>query len=139
MLISYFFVFYYFIWYWHSVFIILLIQADIVGLWALHYLITTTNVLPPTLTLDILYVSFLTQCFRSIRFGTHEAHGKGMSLQLHFILEHGGFVFNQDTETWSVNVDKMPGAVEKLAALILETQVGCLLFQGRGVIFTSFL
>jgi hypothetical protein len=39
-----------------------------------------------------MYVSFLAGCFRSIRFGLKEAHGKGQALQFNWILEKGGFV-----------------------------------------------
>ena len=36
-----------------------------------------------------MYTTFLASAFRSIRFGTGEAHGKGMALQLNHFLDTG--------------------------------------------------
>ena len=36
-----------------------------------------------------MYVTFLASAFRSIRFGTNEAHGKGVALQLNTLLDEG--------------------------------------------------
>eukprot|EP01083_Nonionella_stella_P067550 178736_1 len=97
-------------------------KADVVGLLSLHYLITKTNALPSNLTLEVVYVNYLVQSFRSMRFGVKEAHGKSNCLQVHFIMEQGGYVFNESDGTWSVVVDKMPAAISKLATKILEAQ-----------------
>lgn len=48
-------------------------KADIVGLWALKFLITK-GLLSKSMV-ESMYVSFLAGCFRSIRFGLTEAHG----------------------------------------------------------------
>ncbi|GKE20584.1 NUDIX hydrolase 3-like protein isoform X2, partial [Tanacetum coccineum] len=48
-------------------------KADIVGLWALNFLIAK-ELLPKSLEKS-MYVSFLAGCFRSVRFGLEEAHG----------------------------------------------------------------
>ncbi|KAI9070827.1 hypothetical protein K1719_047204 [Acacia pycnantha] len=48
-------------------------KADIVGLWALRFLIHK-GLLSESL-LKSIYVSFLAGCFRSVRFGFDEAHG----------------------------------------------------------------
>uniref|UniRef100_A0A7N0VMC7 Nudix hydrolase domain-containing protein n=1 Tax=Kalanchoe fedtschenkoi TaxID=63787 RepID=A0A7N0VMC7_KALFE len=48
-------------------------KADIVGLWALKFFISQ-GLLSSGLTRSI-YVSFLSGCFRSVRFGLEEAHG----------------------------------------------------------------
>ncbi|XP_071725346.1 nudix hydrolase 3-like [Rutidosis leptorrhynchoides] len=45
-------------------------KADIVGLWALQFLISKKELL------QSMYVSFLAGCFRSVWFGLEEAHGK---------------------------------------------------------------
>ncbi|CAN1343940.1 Nudix hydrolase 3, partial [Linum perenne] len=49
-------------------------KADIVGLWALKFMIHQ-GLLPKSLE-ESMYVSFLAGCFRSVRFGLEEAHGK---------------------------------------------------------------
>ncbi|KAM0070419.1 putative isopentenyl-diphosphate Delta-isomerase [Helianthus debilis subsp. tardiflorus] len=94
-------------------------KADIVGLWALNFLIAK-DLLPKSLVKSI-YVSFLAGCFRSVRFGLEEAHGKGQALQFNWLFEKGGFVLHPD-QTFSVDFDKIEGAVESLSREILTIQ-----------------
>ena len=39
---------------------------------------------------DTMYTTFLASVFRSIRFGINEAHGRGVAIQLNYLLDHGG-------------------------------------------------
>lgn len=94
-------------------------KADIVGLWALRYLIDQ-DLLPKSL-LQSIYVSFLAGCFRSVRFGLEEAHGKGQALQFNWLYEKGAFILHRD-ETFSVDFTKVEGAVESLSREILTIQ-----------------
>ncbi|XXG58541.1 hypothetical protein AAC387_Pa04g0831 [Persea americana] len=94
-------------------------KADIVGLWALKFLINQ-ELLPKSLEKS-MYVSFLAGCFRSIRFGLEEAHGKGQALQFNWLFENGAFVLHSD-ETFFVDFTKVEGAVESLSREILTIQ-----------------
>jgi isopentenyldiphosphate isomerase len=94
-------------------------KADIVGLWALKFLITK-GLLSKSMV-ESMYVSFLAGCFRSIRFGLTEAHGKGQALQFNYLYEKGAFVFHEDS-TFSVDFAKIEGAVESLSHEILTIQ-----------------
>ncbi|XP_027181400.1 nudix hydrolase 3 [Coffea eugenioides] len=94
-------------------------KADIVGLWALKFLIDK-ELLPKSLVKS-MYVSFLAGCFRSVRFGLGEAHGKGQALQFNYLFENGAIVLHPD-ETFSVNFDKVEGVVESLSREILTIQ-----------------
>ncbi|XP_023642902.1 nudix hydrolase 3 [Capsella rubella] len=94
-------------------------KADIVGLWALKFLITK-GLLSKSMV-ESMYVSFLAGCFRSIRFGLTEAHGKGQALQFNWLYEKGAFVFHKDS-TFSVDFAKVEGAVESLSHEILTIQ-----------------
>ncbi|XP_044496382.1 nudix hydrolase 3 isoform X1 [Mangifera indica] len=94
-------------------------KADIVGLWALKFLIGL-NLLSKSLV-ESMYVSFLAGCFRSIRFGLEEAHGKGQALQFNWLLEKEAFILHSD-DTFSVDFDKVEGAVESLSTEILTIQ-----------------
>jgi hypothetical protein len=38
-----------------------------------------------------MYTTFLASTFRSIRFGVNEAHGRGIAIQLNFLLDAGAF------------------------------------------------
>ena len=64
-------------------------KADISGLWALQQLVDK-GVLDRSFE-RTMYTTFLASAFRSIRFGTNEAHGKGQVLQLNHLLDAGAF------------------------------------------------
>ncbi|GKE51937.1 NUDIX hydrolase 3-like protein [Tanacetum coccineum] len=68
-----------------------------------------------------MYVSFLAGCFRSVRFGLEEAHGKGQALQFNWLFEKGAFVLLPD-QTFYVDFDKVEYAVESLSREILTIQ-----------------
>ncbi|KAB1199030.1 Nudix hydrolase 3 [Morella rubra] len=92
-------------------------KADIVGLWALRFLIHQ-DLLPKGL-LKSMYVSFLAGCFRSVRFGLQEAHGKGQALHFNWLYDKGAL---HPDETFSVDFSKVEGAVESLSREILTIQ-----------------
>ncbi|XP_023547744.1 nudix hydrolase 3 [Cucurbita pepo subsp. pepo] len=94
-------------------------KADIVGLWALKFL--NLQGLLPGASLKSVYTTFLAGCFRSVRFGLTEAHGKGQALQFNWLHEKEAFVLNPD-ETFSVNFDKVEDAVESLSREVLTIQ-----------------
>jgi hypothetical protein len=71
------------------------------------------------------YVTFLASIFRSVRFGSADAHGRANLMQLSFLEEKGAFVYEPETETYRVDIGKMEQAVRELAAVILK-------FQGDG-------
>ncbi|HEY7696896.1 MAG TPA: Zn-dependent hydrolase [Vicinamibacteria bacterium] len=71
------------------------------------------------------YVTFLASIFRSVRFGSADAHGRANLMQLSFLEEKGAFVYEPETETYRVDIGKMEQAVRELAAAILK-------FQGDG-------
>ncbi|KAL0010940.1 hypothetical protein SO802_006048 [Lithocarpus litseifolius] len=94
-------------------------KADIVGLWALRFLICQ-DLLSKSL-LKSMYISFLAGCFRSVRFGLQEAHGKGQALQFNWLYDKGAFILHPD-ETFSVDFSRVEGAVESLSREILTIQ-----------------
>jgi Peptidase family M49 len=95
-------------------------KADITGLWALQYLIDHGKV-----EKDMersLYTTFLASCFRSVRFGITEAHGKGIALQFNYLTDEGAFKFNERTGTFQVDETRIKAAVAKLTREILTLQ-----------------
>ncbi|WOL08617.1 nudix hydrolase 3 [Canna indica] len=94
-------------------------KADIVGLWALKFLIDQE--LLPKSFLKSMYVSFLAGCFRSIRFGLQESHGKGQALQFNWLYEKGAFLMHSDG-TFSVDFTKVEESVESLSKEVLTIQ-----------------
>ena len=75
-------------------------KADISGLFAIQHMIDK-GVMPKSLERP-LYTTYLASAFRSIRFGVNEAHGKGIAVQLNYLLDQGGFVVQPDG-TFAVN------------------------------------
>ena len=85
-------------------------KADISGLFAIQYMIDK-GVLPKSLERP-LYTTFLASAFRSIRFGINEAHGRGVAVQLNYLLDQGGFVARPDG-TFAVDLAKVKAGVAR--------------------------
>jgi Peptidase family M49 len=94
-------------------------KADISGLFALQYLIDK-GVLDKPLERRI-YTTFLASAFRSIRFGVNEAHGRGIAVQLNYLLDQGGFLVRPDG-TFAVNQDQIKAGVTALTKEIMTIQ-----------------
>jgi Peptidase family M49 len=94
-------------------------KADISGLFAIQFMINK-GVLPKTLERP-LYTTFLASAFRSIRFGTSEAHGKGIAIQLNSLLDAGAFVVRPDG-TFAVNASAVKEGVAALTRDIMTIQ-----------------
>ncbi len=95
-------------------------KATVVGLHSIPLLIER-GWIPKDKEKDI-YTTYLAGMFRSMRFGLHEAHGMGTLLQYNFIREQGGFVYDEASEEFHVDRDKIRDSITKLARdlLILE-------------------
>lgn len=103
-------------------------KADVLGLFALQYMMDHAKELGMEEVLPAgqggekkLYTTYLASTFRSLGFGLHEAHAKGMAIQVNYLSNHGAIVANSDG-TYSVDVAKMKDAVRGLAhdLLMLE-------------------
>jgi hypothetical protein len=68
-----------------------------------------------------LYNTFLASSFRTLRFGVHEAHGKGMALQFNYLMDKRAFVARADG-TFGVDFQKVKGAVRDLVRDLLEIE-----------------
>jgi hypothetical protein len=68
-----------------------------------------------------LYTTFLASAFRSIRFGVNEAHGRGIAIQLNYLLDQRGFLVNADG-TFAVNRDRVKEGVIGLTRDIMTIQ-----------------
>ena len=69
-----------------------------------------------------LVATFLAGIFRSVRFGTEEAHGKANLLILNHLMKGGAFTWDPDAEVFGVDWDKLDAAVEACARDILLIQ-----------------
>jgi hypothetical protein len=94
-------------------------KADISALFAIQYMVDK-GVLPKTFE-QTLYTTYLASAFRSIRFGISEAHGRGIAVQLNYLLDAGAFTANADG-TFSVNRAKVKDGVTGLTREIMTIQ-----------------
>jgi hypothetical protein len=94
-------------------------KADVSGLWALAQLAADKS-LDPAIT-RTMYTTFLASAFRSIRFGLNEAHGRGIAIQLNYMLDAGAFRVNADG-TFAVDQARIAGAVTALTREIMTLQ-----------------
>jgi hypothetical protein len=94
-------------------------KADITGLFAMRFLIEK-GVIPTSLKRS-MYSTFLASCFRSVRFGLNEAHGKGIALQFNYLRDRGAFLLQPDG-SFSIDFTKIEEAVNSLAKLLMTIQ-----------------
>ncbi|TMO30895.1 MULTISPECIES: dipeptidyl-peptidase 3 family protein [Pseudoalteromonas] len=94
-------------------------KADILGLYMVEQLLKKGEITDGTL--EDYYITFMAGIFRSVRFGASSAHGKANMIRFNFFAEEGAFSKNADG-LYSVNMEKMSQAMEKLSRLILTIQ-----------------
>lgn len=95
-------------------------KADILGL----YMITRLHEAGEMGEIDLRnnYVTFMAGLFRSIRFGASSAHGQANMVRFNFFAEHGAFVRDAETGTYSVDFVRMQEAMAALSQLLLTLQ-----------------
>jgi hypothetical protein len=94
-------------------------KADISGLWALQYLMDK-GVIDKKQERS-MYTTFLASTFRTLRFGLNDAHAKGMTLQVNYLLDHGAIRFGKDG-LFTLDLAKTKQAVAGLTHDIMTLQ-----------------
>ena len=92
-------------------------KADILGMYNNVFMIEK-GVFPESFEKET-YATFLAGIFRSVRFGINEAHGGGNAIIYNYLLDKGGYEYDQETQKVKVNFDKIAGALRNLANRIL--------------------
>ncbi|KAJ1924051.1 hypothetical protein GGI09_003365 [Coemansia sp. S100] len=95
-------------------------KADITGLFAAQLLIDQGVI--GDISARQFYTTYLASAFRSIRFGLAEAHGLGQAMQLSYLLEQGGFIYDPETEKFAVNMERIGKVVADLTRDIMIIQ-----------------
>lgn len=97
-------------------------KADAAGLHSLRYL-REHGIIDQNMRHQH-YVSYLGSIFRTIRFGTGEAHGKAAIVSLNFLLEQGGIIYDAATKRYAMNFDKIDAGITQLAneLLLIEAE-----------------
>ena len=74
----------------------------------------------PKERLEEYYASYVAGIFRTVRFGTGEAHGRAEMMEFNFLSEQGAIA--QSDGRYRVDYAKMPVAIERLAKELLEQE-----------------
>ena len=93
-------------------------KADVVGMFALKWLIDR-DVLPKD-RIEEYYASYLAGIFRTVRFGTGEAHGRAEMMEFNHLFEQGPIV--GAAGRYGVDFAMVPGAIQRLAKELLEQE-----------------
>lgn len=93
-------------------------KADVVGMYALKWLIDR-GVLKKE-RLEEYYASYVAEIFRTVRFGTGEAHGRAEMMEFNYLSSLGAVV--KTAAGYKVEYAKMPDAIQRLAKELLEQE-----------------
>ncbi len=95
-------------------------KADVLGMYNNIFMIDK-GMFPESFAKET-WDTFLAGIFRSVRFGITEAHGKGNAIIYNYLLENGGYEYNEQTQKVRVNFDKVYDVIKQLAHNILTIQ-----------------
>jgi hypothetical protein len=94
-------------------------KADMTGMFALKWLVDH-GVLPKE-KLEEFYASYVGGLFRTVRFGTAEAHGQAEMMEFNYLSEHGAIRRNANGR-YAIDYEKIPGAIADLTKELLEIE-----------------
>jgi len=94
-------------------------KADVTGMFALKWLVDHDAL--PKEKLEEYYASYVAGIFRTVRFGTAEAHGQAQMMEFNYLSERGAISRNASGQ-YAIDYEKMPGAMADLAKELLETE-----------------
>lgn len=94
-------------------------KADVAGMFALKWLVDHDAL--PKEKLEEYYASYVGGIFRTVRFGTAEAHGQAEMMEFNYLSERGAIRRNAEGR-YAIDYEKMPGAMADLAKELLEIE-----------------
>ncbi len=95
-------------------------KADAVGMFGLKWLVDHGAL--PKSRLQEYYASYVGGLFRTVRFGTGEAHGRAEMMEFNYLTEQRAVTRDSATGRYAIDYGKMPAAVEALAKELLEQE-----------------
>ena len=94
-------------------------KADAVGMFGLKWLVGQGAL--PKNQLEGYYASYVAGIFRTVRFGTGEAHGQAEMMEFNYLSERGA-IKREPTGRYTIDYAAMPGIINDLAKEILEIE-----------------
>jgi hypothetical protein len=93
-------------------------KADVVGMFGLKWLVDHNAI--PREQLEIDYASYVAGLFRTLRFGTGEAHGRAEMMEFNYLMEHQALT--QVGGRYTIAYGRMPDTLAGLAKTLLEME-----------------
>jgi hypothetical protein len=93
-------------------------KADVVGMFGLKWLVDHGAM--PKQRLDEYYASYVAGIFRTLRFGTGEAHGRAQMMEFSYLSEQGAL--NHKAGRYAIDSSRIAGALNGLAKELLEME-----------------
>ena len=94
-------------------------KADVTGMFGLKWLVDHGAL--PKERLEEYYASYVAGIFRTVRFGTAEAHGRAEMMEFNY-LEEKGAITRDASGRYVIDYAKMPGTLAALAKELLEIE-----------------
>jgi hypothetical protein len=94
-------------------------KADVTGMYALKWLVDHGAL--PKERLEEYYASYVAGIFRTVRFGTAEAHGRAEMMELNFLSERAA-ITRDSSGRYVIDYGKMPDAIAMVAKELLEIE-----------------
>jgi hypothetical protein len=94
-------------------------KADVTGMFGLKWLVDHGAL--PRERLEEYYASYVAGIFRTIRFGTGEAHGRAQMMEFNFLSERGALT-RDAAGRYGIDYSKMPEAIAAVTKELLEIE-----------------
>jgi hypothetical protein len=94
-------------------------KADVVGMFGMQWLVEHGAL--PKDKLEEYYASYVAGIFRTIRFGTGEAHGQAEMMEFNYLSERGA-IQRESSGKYAIDDRAMPGALADLAKELLQIE-----------------
>ncbi len=94
-------------------------KADVVGMFGMQWLVEHGAL--PKDKLEEYYASYVAGIFRTIRFGTGEAHGQAEMMEFNYLSERGA-IERESSGKYAIDDRAMPGALADLAKELLQIE-----------------
>src|SRR3954465_128152 len=94
-------------------------KADVVGMFGLKWLVDRG--LLPKERLEEYYASYVAGIFRTLRFGTGEAHGRAEMMEFNYLSQEKAIVRDANAR-YGIDYAKIPAALAQLSKELLEIE-----------------
>ncbi len=95
-------------------------KADVMGTWNILYLMGRGEL--PADEKKSFLATYFTGLFRAMRFGTHEAHGRGAAYQYGYFKAKGAFALDPESGLYRLDFARLEGAIRDLVHDIVVIQ-----------------